>query len=318
MKKYARAVCLSAALLAAPAWAVDDFVIHNAATWEQIVPRESRVRLLASGFRFLEGPVWVGRDGGYLLFSDIPADEIKRWSQDGAVSTFRSPSGKVNGNTLDREGRLVSCEEGARRVIRAENDGSIKVLADSYGGKKLNSPNDVVVKSDGTIWFTDPPYGIKPGQQELPGNYVFRIEPGSGRLTAVVTDCDHPNGLCFSPSEDRLYVADSGKPRDIRVYSLRRDNSVYNGRLFCAIDNGSPDGIRCDSEGRVYSSAGDGVQIFSADGVLIGKIITPTPAGGKSPEAPSNLCFGGPDGRTLFITARKSLYAIPVLSRGAR
>jgi gluconolactonase len=190
-----------------------------------------------------------------------------------------------------------------------ESDGVVKTIVDSYNGKKFNSPNDVVVKSDGTIWFTDPPYGIKPEESELKTNYVFCYNPSKKQLKVVASDFDRPNGLCFSPDEKLLYIADSGRPRHIRVFEVTADNDLRNGKVFCKIDNGGPDGIRCDSNGNIWSSAGDGVHIFAPDGKLIGKILCP--------ETPSNLCFGGDDGKTLFITARTSLYRIKTLVKSA-
>ena len=278
---------------------MSDFDVRSEA-FRAILRPDSRVQKLAGDFKFTEGPVWVAK-GGYLLFSDIPANRIYRWSPKEGLSVWREPSGNTNGNALDRQGRSISCEHSNRRVTRTEADGSITVLAHSFGGKRLNSPNDVVVKSDGTIWFTDPPYGIKPEQIEQPHNYVFRLGP-DGKLTAVADDFDRPNGLCFSPDEKKLYIADSGKPRHIRVFEVKEDGTLPGGKVFCTIDKGVPDGIRCDSAGRVYSSAGDGVQVFSADGALIGKIFVP--------ESPANLCFGGEDKKTLYITARTSLYAM--------
>jgi gluconolactonase len=236
---------------------------------------------------------------------------LKRWSEAGGLTTFRKPSQNVNGNTIDWQGRLVSAEHSGRRVSVAEKDGPVKTIVSSYDGKKFNSPNDVVVKSDGTIWFTDPPYGLPKGEaKEQEGNYVFRFDPKTGKTTVVIKDSNMPNGLVFSPDEKKLYVADSGEPKHIRVFEVKSDGTLDSGKVFCKIDKGGPDGIRCDADGRVWSSAGDGVHIFAPDGSLIGKILTP--------ETPANLCFGGPDGKTLFITAQKSLYSIPVLVGAAR
>ena len=264
---------------------------------------------LATGMKFVEGPVWTSDDGGYLVFSDIPANEIKKWSQAGGLVTFRKPSNNTNGNTRDREGRLISCEHGSRKVTRTEKNGSITVLAESFEGKKLNSPNDVVVKSDGTIFFTDPTYGINAKtQQEQLGQYVFRLNPETNQLVPLVKFVQ-PNGLCFSPDEKRLYIADSGEPRHIRVFDVQPDNTLANGRVFCTIDKGVPDGIRCDANGNIWSSAGDGIQIFSPDGKLIHRLLVP--------ESPANLAFGAPDNTTLFITARSSLYSIRTTVAGA-
>jgi len=186
----------------------------------------------------------------------------------------------------------------------------VLTLAERFGGKRLNSPNDAVVKSDGSVWFTDPPYGLKDkSQRELDGNYVFRLSPDGTQLTIVARDFDMPNGLCFSLDESRLYIADSGKPHHIRVFDVMPDASLANGRVFCVIAPGAPDGIRCDRAGNVWSTAGDGVHVFASDGTLVGKI--------PVPETPANICFGGTDGATLFITARTSLYAIDVRARAA-
>lgn len=286
-----------------------EFDIRDDAAFRKLIPPDAKLEKLAGGMRFTEGPVWVNADGGFLIFSDIPANQLKKWSKSGSLTTFREPSNNANGNTVDRQGRLVTVEHGGRRVTLTENDGVVKTIVDSYNGKKFNSPNDVVVKSDGTIWFTDPPYGIKIEESELKTNFVFCYNPKNKELKVVASDFDRPNGLCFSPDEKLLYIADSGKPRHIRVFEVTPDNALKNGRVFCKIDKGGPDGIRCDSNGNIWSSAGDGVHIFAPDGKLIGKILCP--------ETPSNLCFGGDDGKTLFITARTSLYAIKTLVTGA-
>ena len=287
-----------------------DFDVRNEAEWKKIVPADAKLQKLAGDMGFVEGPVWVNKDGGFLVFSDIPNDELKKWTPKDRLSTFRKPSQNANGNTLDQQGRLVTCEHSGRRVSILEKDGSLKMLVDQFDGKKFNSPNDVVVKSDGTVWFTDPDYGLGKNPREQEGNFVYRFNPKDKSIVAVAKDFNKPNGLCFSPDEKKLYVADSGQPRHIRVFDVQKDGSLANGKVFCAIDKGGPDGIRCDAKGRIFSSAGDGVQIFSASGELIGKILVP--------EAPANLCFGGKDGKTLFITARKSLYSIPVLVKGAK
>jgi len=276
-----------------------------------LVHAGAKLQKLAGDLKFTEGPVWIPREGGYLVFSDIPADQLKRWSRSEGLRTFRKPSLQANGNTLDREGRrLITCEHHARRVTRTELDGNVTVLVDSFQGKKFNSPNDVVVRSDGTIWFTDPPYGLPQGAaRELEKNFVFRFDPASKRIEIVADDFDMPNGLCFAPDERTLYVADSGKPRHIRAFDVTSDGKLEHGRVFRTIDAGAPDGIRCDERGNVWSSAGDGVHVFAPDGKLLGKI--------PVPETPANLCFGGEDGQTLFITARTSLYSIRVNARGA-
>lgn len=291
-----------------------DFVIKDPVEFARCVPAGAQVVKLADGFRFTEGPVWVPADGGYLVFSDIPENRLIRWTAAGGAVTFRQPSGNANGNTLDRAGHLLTCEHSGRRVAIAVPGGETRTVVAEFEGRRLNSPNDAVVRSDGTIWFTDPDYGLpnnadRTGKvgKEQPGNFVYRFDPATGALAAVVRDFDKPNGLAFSPDERQLYVADAGTPKHIRVFAVDAAGAVTGGEVFATIDAGVPDGIRVDAAGRVWSSAGDGVHIFAPDGKLIGKILVP--------EAPANLCFGGPDGRTLFMTARRSLYAIEVLPR---
>jgi gluconolactonase len=300
------------------------FAVRDEAELRRIVHSDARIEKLAGGFGFVEGPVWTNADGGSLVFSDIPRDELKRWTPGEGVTTYRAPSHNANGNTRDLEGRLLSCEHSGRRVSIEHRDGRVATLVDAYQGKRLNSPNDVVVKSDGTVWFTDPPYGL-PGHtegKEQDKNHVFRFDPASGDLRSVVDDFHRPNGLCFSPDERRLYVADSGDPHHVRVFDVQEDGSLAGDRVFCTVTPGIPDGMRCDVAGRLFSSAGDGVHVYSPAGDLIGKIITPDAPGRRDPtvigpEVPANLCFGGPDGTTLYITACTSLYAIPLLTPGA-
>lgn len=287
-----------------------DFDVRNEAEWKKIIPPDAKLQKLAGDMGFVEGPVWINKDGGFLIFSDIPNNELKKWTAKDGVATFRKPSGAGNGNTLDREGRLITCEGGARRVSILEKGGDLKALVEQFTGKKFNAPNDVVVKSDGTVWFTDPDYGLAKEKKEQVGNFVYRFNPKDKTLVAVAKDFNKPNGICFSPDEKKLYVADTATPKHIRVFDVQKDGTLANGKSFCAIDKGVPDGIRCDAKGRIWSSTGDGVQIFSASGELIGKILVP--------EAPANLCFGGRDGKTLFITARKSLYSIPLLVKAAK
>ena len=301
--------------VASSGFAAADFQIENATEFARCVSADAKVTRLATDFGFTEGPTWI-KSGAYLVFSDIPKDELKKWTPGGGIEDFRKPSRNANGNTTDLNGRLLTCEHSGRRVAVLEKDGSVKTLVDSFEGKKLNSPNDVVVKNDGTIWFTDPEYGLKMNPQtkqregkEQAGNHVYRHDPKTGKTTAVVRDFVQPNGLAFSPDERRLYIADSGTPKHIRVFDVASDGTLSNGKVFCAIDKGGPDGIRVDRDGRVWSSAGDGVQIFDRNGTLIGKILVP--------EAPANLCFGGHDGKTLFITARRSLYSIRANVTGA-
>lgn len=275
------------------------------------------VKQLATGFDWVEGPVWFG-DAGCLLFSDIPNNRIMRWTPGVGISTYRTPSNYANGHTRDREGRLISCEHGTRRVTRTELDGQVTVIADHYQGKRLNSPNDVVVHSDGSIWFTDPHYGIMTdyegfrGVQELPC-HVYRVDP-DGSIAAVLTDVNGPNGLCFSPDESRLYVADTGRmhhpdPQHIRVFAVNGAR-LTGGSVFHQIAPGCADGMRVDSDGNLWSSAGDGVHCIAPDGHLMGRILVP--------EVVSNICFGGRARQQLFITASTSLYAVTLNRNGAQ
>lgn len=301
-------LCAVAALARLPAAEVE---IRDAVEFNKIVAPNAKLARLATGMKFTEGPVWLAGAGGGLVFSDIPADELKKWTAQDGLAVFRKPSFNANGNTVDRAGRLVTCEHSGRRVSIQEKDGTLRTLVGRFNGKKFNSPNDVVVKSDGTVWFTDPPYGVPKGEaKEQDGNYVYRFEPKTKTTTIVVKDFDMPNGLCFSPDETKLYIADSGKPHHLRVFEVQPDGTLTGDGVFCQIDKGVPDGIRSDAQGRIFSSAGDGVHVFAADGKLIGKILVP--------ETPANLCFGGADGQTLFITAQTSLYSIPLLVKGAR
>jgi gluconolactonase len=276
---------------------------------------------LYTGCRWAEGPVWFN-DGGYLLFSDIPNERVLRWIEGSGTSVYRAPSHFINGNTRDREGRLVSCEHGGRRVIRTEIDGTITTLADRHEGKRLNSPNDVVVKSDGSVWFSDPSYGILSdyegykADEEQESRNVYRLDPATGELAVMADDFLQPNGLCFSPDERLLYIADSGAshkpdaPRHIRVFDVTDGKRLTNGRVFANIDKGIPDGMRTDIDGNLWSSAADGVHCFHPDGTLLGKILVP--------QAVANLTFGGPRRNRLFITASTSLYAIYTATRGAQ
>ncbi|UEM22507.1 SMP-30/gluconolactonase/LRE family protein [Skermanella mucosa] len=278
------------------------------------------VERLHTGMRWAEGPVWFG-DAGQLLWSDIPNNRIMRWVEGGGVSVFRSPSNFSNGNTRDRQGRLVTCEHGARRVTRTEHDGTVTVLADSYQGRRLNSPNDVVVKSDGSVWFTDPPYGILTdyeghrSEMEQDGCHVYRIDPETGQVTVAADDFDKPNGIAFSPDEHILYVADTGAshrkdgPHHIRAFTVSQSGTLSGGEVFATIQPGLADGFRLDTDGNVWTSAGDGVHCYSPNGDLIGKVLVP--------EVVSNLAFGGPKRNRLFITATTSLYSVYVGANGA-
>jgi len=277
------------------------------------------VKRLATGFDWVEGPVWFG-DADCLLFSDIPNNRIMRWSAEGGITTYRAPSNYANGHTRDRQGRLISCEHGTRRVTRTEHDGSITVIADQFEGKPLNSPNDVVVKSDGSIWFSDPHYGIMTdyegfkAPQENPC-VVYRITPETGAIRAVVTDMNCPNGLAFSPDESLLYVADTGRmfsddAQHIRVYDVAADGSVQNGSHFHTINPGCSDGFRIDTDGNLWSSAADGVHCIAPDGHLMGKILVP--------ELVSNICFGGRAKHELYITATSSIYKVTLVRNGVQ
>ena len=277
----------------------------------------AELRRLADDCIWAEGPVWMP-ESKTLIWSDIPNNRMLAWSEDGGASTFREPSGYTNGNTLDREGRLVSCQHSPGIVTRTEPDGAVITLADTYQGKKLNSPNDLVVKSDGSIWFTDPPYGIlsdHEGHQresEIGANYVYRLDPESGDLTVVADDFDRPNGIAFSPDEKTVYISDTGEPRHMRALDVNPVNeggALANSREFAKPDPPASDGFRVDTNGNVWTSAGDGVHVFAPDGTLLGKIHTP--------EKAANCEFGGPDGHTLFITATTSLYAIDVAATRA-
>jgi gluconolactonase len=283
--------------------------------------RLARIERLSHGLRWAEGPVWLG-DQRCLLWSDIPNNRILRWDEEtGATSIFRKPSNYANGHTRDRQGRLVSCEHGTRRVTRTEHDGTITVLAEGYRGKRLNSPNDVVVKSDGSVWFTDPVYGIlghyegHPAAPELPTN-VYRIDAATGEIVAVVEGLANPNGLAFSPEEKLLYVVECGTtPRRILAFDVvNGGRSAANPRVLVDAGEGTPDGFRCDVDGNLWCGWGmgsdelDGVRVFSAAGDAIGHI--------HLPERCANVCFGGLKRNRLFMAASQGLYALYVNTQG--
>jgi gluconolactonase len=283
---------------------------------------QTKVERIAAGMRWCEGPVWFG-DGRYLLWSDIPNNRIMRWDEEtGRVSVFRKPSNNANGNTRDRQGRLLTCEHDTRRVTRTEYDGTITVIADRFDGKPLNSPNDIVCKSDGSIWFTDPPFGILGNYEghvdksELPTN-IYRVDGQTGALTVATGDVNRPNGLCFSPDESKLYVIVAGViPREVHVFDvLDKGARLANRRtLFTAEADGTPDGFRCDVDGNLWCGWGmgreglDGVAIYNPDGKLIGRI--------DLPERCANLCFGGARRNRLFMAASTSVYSIYVNTQG--
>jgi gluconolactonase len=285
------------------------------------VNRTSHVEKLWSGARWTEGPVYFPA-GKYLLFSDIPNDRIMRYDEtDGAVSVFRQPAGNANGHTVDRQGRLVSCEHGNRRVTRTEIDGSITIIADSYQGKRLNSPNDVVVKSDDSIWFSDPPFGIMSdyeGNKAEPenGNNVYRVDGRTGAITIAADSFLRPNGLAFSPDEKKLYIVEcaggriKGAPSNIQVFDVGEGGSLSNGRAFADCTAGRFDGMRFDTDGRLWAATDDGVHCIDTDGTLIGKV--------KIAEICSNVVFGGPKRNLLYITATNALYSVLTHVNGAR
>jgi gluconolactonase len=264
---------------------------------------------LAGDFQFTEGPIWQA--DGSLLFSDIPANRIYRWTPDGGAQVWREPTGNSNGLTLDREGRLIACEHSGRRVSRTEADGTVVAIASRFNGGKLNSPNDVVVKSDGVVYFTDPPYGIKPEEREQPVNGVYRIFR-DGTLDLLVEDFDRPNGLAFSPDESILYIDDSPR-RHVRAFDVRPDGTLANSRIIADMDHpqpGSPDGMKIDEEGHLYVTGATGVWVFEPNGELLGVVATP--------ERPANCAWGDADRKSLYITAQTSLYRVRTKVAGAR
>jgi len=263
---------------------------------------------LASDFQFTEGPIWQA--DGSLLFSDIPANRIYRWTPDDGAQVWREPTGNSNGLTLDREGRLIACEHSGRRVSRTEADGSVAAIASYFNGGKLNSPNDVVVKSDGVVYFTDPPYGIQPEEREQPVNGVYRILT-DGTLELLVDDFDRPNGLAFSPDESILYSDDSPR-RHVRAFNVQADGTLANSRVIADMDHpqpGSPDGMKIDEEGHLYVTGATGVWVFEPNGELLGVIATP--------ERPANCAWGDDDRKSLYITAQTSLYRVRTKVAGA-
>lgn len=293
-------------------------IIHDRRFGRMLPTKPWARRIYGEGI-FTEGPVWFG-DHDCLLWSDIPANRIMRMTGDGQVSIFRDDSNHTNGNTRDREGRLISCEHSGRRVTRTEHNGTITVLADRFEGKLLNSPNDAVVKSDGTVWFTDPDYGIRlnipGGGKEQAHDNVFRLDPSTGALAAVVTDFDKPNGLAFSPDEKWLYIADSaitdGADRNshIRRFEVRSDGTLGGGEVF-AVTNGVPDGMRVDVEGNLWASAGPKIDVYAPDATLIGQIA-------DFLSVVTNLTFGGRAHDRIFVTSGGAVFAIGVAVRGAQ
>ncbi|MEL6320722.1 MAG: SMP-30/gluconolactonase/LRE family protein [Cyanobacteria bacterium J06626_14] len=286
---------------------VYDSRMHN------IISAESRLERLSTGAKHSEGPVYFPEDDS-VIWSDVSGNKLLRWSEHDGTTVIREPSHYQNGNCRDREDRLVSCSHGQRAILRRERNGEWNILVERYRGSRLNSPNDLVIKSDDTIWFTDPPFGLTQpgegygGQQEQAGSFVYRFDPETGELTAVIKEMERPNGLAFNPDETILYVSDTSQvnyPQGhhyIRAYDLVGKKQAENSRVFAVIEPGQPDGFKIDSQGNLFISSADSIQIYTSDGVRLGKILVP--------EICSNLTFGGKDYRRLFITAGGSLYAI--------
>lgn len=303
---------------AAPRVTVDDRRLLD------LVDEDAAVEHLAGGCTWSEGPVYLPQEDA-VLWSDIPGNRIMRWdAATGAATVERSDVEFTNGRTLDLQGRIVACSHGRRGIERTEPDGTTHLLVDRFGSARLNSPNDLVVKSDGTIWFTDPAYGIIQaheghlGEREYGDHYVFRFDPASGELTPVVVDVEEPNGLAFSPDESLLYVADTAvaaglgrflaRNHHIRVYDVVHGRYAKNGRLFAEVSPGVADGFRVDVHGNVWTSSADSVQVFAPDGTRLGAV--------PVPETVANVCFGGPDRSTLYIAATTSLYRLSTRTRG--
>lgn len=294
-----------------------DFEVYDTRFNSFVLPN-APLTCIGDGFGWTEGPVWFA-DLQCLLFSDLPNNRVMRWTPSGGLSVFREPSQFENGHTRDRQGRLISCSHHDRCLTRTELDGTVTLLADRFQGKRLNSPNDVIVKRDGSIWFSDPPYGINTDyeggkqQAELPAT-LYRLDPASGELTVAADDFLGPNGLCFSPDESLLYVVETGiqfdpdTPQFIRVFDVAENGILHNGRVFHTVKPGNADGIRCDQDGNLWSSAGDGVHCIAPDGTLLGKI--------KVPATVSNLCFGGRNRSQLFMCASHSVFTITTNQRG--
>ena len=272
-----------------------------------LIDADAQLEQLGTGCEFTEGPVWHA-EGKFLLFSDIPANKMKKWTAEEGITNFRVPSGKSNGLTYDKQGRLVTAEHANRRVSRTEADGTVVTIASHYEGKRLNSPNDVIVKSDGSIYFSDPPYGLTAdygveGEQDLDFQGVYRLSPDGQTVTLLVDDFDRPNGLCFSPDESILYINDTERMH-IRVFDVQSDGTIANGRMFAEEEgeDGVPDGMKIDVHGNLYLTGPGGIWIFDPSGEHLGVL--------QTPERAANLGWGGDDWSTLFITASTSLYSI--------
>jgi len=292
------------------------------ARFGRLIKGTAKLDQLYTGCRWAEGPAYHA-GGRYLVWSDIPNNRMLRYDEnDGHVSIFRSPSNHSNGNSIDSQGRLMTCEHGARRVSRTGHDGRISIIADSFKGKRLNSPNDLVEAQDGAIWFTDPSYGIQSdyeghrGKSDIGSCNVYRVDPATGEVVAMATDFIMPNGLAFSVDGRKLYIADTGRtegpqhPAHIRVFDVGEGGRLGNGKVFAECQNGLFDGFRLDEDGRIWTSTGTGIDCYEPDGTMIGRILVP--------EIVANCCFGGIDRNRLFITATTSLYAIYLAVRGAK
>ena len=298
-----------------------EVVVIEESRMTEIASPEAALEHLSGVANWGEGPVYCAADDS-VVWSDAHADRLLRWSAARGNEVIRQPSRYQNGNDIDLEGRLVACSSGDRAIVRQEHSGEWKILVDCFGGKRFNSPNDLTVKGDGTLWFTDPPYGLTQpdqgygGSPEQPGSYVYCFNPATEEILAPVRDMVRPNGLIFSPDEARLYVSDSaafnlpGGPHHIRVYDVVSNAQVENGCVFAIIKPGQPDGLGIDVQGNLFVSAADGIQVYAPDGVRIGKI--------RVPEVCSNMAFGGVEGNRLFITAGHSLYAINLRTRGVQ
>lgn len=272
-----------------------------------LVDPEADIEQIATNCQFTEGPLWHATEQ-FLLFSDIPANKMRKWDADSGMTVFRDPSGKSNGLTYDKGGHLIACEHANRRVSLTTADGDVITIASHYHGKRLNSPNDIVVKSDGSLYFTDPPYGLSAAygvesEKELDFQGVYRLSPDYETLTLLVDDFDRPNGICFSPDESILYINDTERMH-VRAFDVQPDGTIANGRVFGEEegDNGKPDGMKVDVEGNVYLTGPDGIWVFAPDGTHLGIILVP--------ERAANLAWGGDDWKTLFITASTSVYRI--------
>ena len=272
-----------------------------------LIDADAELEQLGTGCEFTEGPVWHA-EGKFLLFSDIPANQMKKWTAEEGITNFRVPSGKSNGLTYDKQGRLVTCEHANRRVSRTEADGTVVTIASHHEGKRLNSPNDVIVKSDGGIYFSDPPYGLTAdygieGEQDLDFQGVYRLPPDDQTLTLLIDDFDRPNGLCFSPDESILYIDDTERMH-VRAFDVQSDGTIANGRIFAEEEGegSAPDGMKIDVHGNVYLTGPGGIWIFDPSGEHLGIL--------QTPERAANLGWGGDDWSTLFITASTSLYSI--------